>query len=402
MIVESHGRAKGAGQVFLAALILITLIGLTGCRTGSGNPSTLISQTSVNFPNQSEPPVNLPQYSLAIYLEHPYPGDSQVDYRKNPIAITGWVNLTDASVAVNEVAATVESDGNYYAFVQLKEGVDTLQAVASLGDKTDEMTYMVGVDSKGRLYTVPGLGGGGSNYFSRLDLPQSIELEAGERKPVDFKLEVKKDIRGSADLLFRAYSEGPYGPPEFLQLPDGLYINIDPPPHLTAYANTAYSFRLQFDAATNTKPGKYPVPVEYAFENGPRASSTINVTIDPAGTRPISELPITTQCQAAAIAKAALPPSILSRIRTIGAEISGIAPDQRCFVDIILDPVTGEELGWAQGPAVQFDPGAPPFDVKDSYNLLIISIDVKTGEIINKKATNGLVTGYPSFWVTCP
>jgi hypothetical protein len=359
-----------------------------------------LSPSAVQFPSATEPPVNLPEYSLAVYMDGPYPVDDTVNYTKVPVAVTGWVNLTAARVTVNGVVATVLPDGRYYAWVQLKENAAfTLQAIATLGGKTDEVTFRIGVDSRGRLSTVPGLEGGGTMYDSRINLEKSAELEAGESKTLDFTLEVKKDIRAESDLGLFIYLRGSDRTNGNLLLPDWLSANFDPN-FVKVYANTTYHFALDLDAATGLKPGEYPLSVEYDLGNR-SSSDTITVKIDPPGTRPVSELPVTTQCQAAAIARETIPGQVLPRLGAIGAAKIGDLPNQQWLVDIMLDKVTREELGWVEGPNVQFYPGDSHFAEDGSYNLLMIILDANTGEVVKQTATNGLVPGYPSFWVTC-
>ena len=104
---------------------------------------------------------------------------------------------------------------------------------------------------------------------------------------------------------------------------------------------------------------------------------------------------VTTQCQAFEIAKSALPSKLASNLSGALCDIDlARGTHGTWFVEIMVDKITREELGWQNGGNVEFGPG-------NSYNLLEIDVDALTGGVTLKKATNGLLLGGPSQWVYC-
>ncbi len=218
--------------------------------------------------------------ALAVYLDHPYPGESSVDYTREPVTITGYVNFPQAKVTVNGVAAEVAQDGTYTATIRLKEGSNSIQAVAKLGGKTDEMTYIVGVNSDGKMYAVPGLGSGGPRYQSRVNYEHSIELKAGETKSIPLTLEVKKDIRGPELFTYTIYrTNGEYSEDK-LTLPEGLEVVIEPS-ELTVCPNTTYISILTVRTSPGVTGGEYYFLLERYLENGFRGRGWIRVNVAP-------------------------------------------------------------------------------------------------------------------------
>jgi len=226
------------------------------------------------------PSTTLSCSALAIYLDHPYPGEPAVDYTREPVTITGYVNLPQAGVMVNGVEAEVSGDGTYTATIRLKEGTNSLQAVATLGEKFDEITYIVGVTEDGAMYPVPGLGGGGPRYQSRVLYEHSIELKAGETKLIPLTLEVKKDIRKSELFTYTiSRTSGEYSEDK-LTMPEGLEVDIEPS-ELTVCPNTTYVSLLTIRTSADTEAGEYHFLLEQYLENGFRGSGWIRINVTP-------------------------------------------------------------------------------------------------------------------------
>jgi heat shock protein HslJ len=225
------------------------------------------------------PPTTASCSALAVYLNHPYPGDPSVDYTRESVTITGYVNFTQARVKVNGVEATVAGDGTYTAAIQLKEGSNSIQAVATLGEKTDEVTYIVGVGEDGKMFAVPGLGSGGLRYQWQVMLTDSLELEADQTILTILTLEVRKSIRESETFTYTIHRvEGEYSENE-IPVPEGMEVEISPS-QFTVCPNTTYHSMFTVSTAPGVTPGEYWFLLEYAFNGrgGGRGWIKISVT----------------------------------------------------------------------------------------------------------------------------
>jgi hypothetical protein len=104
---------------------------------------------------------------------------------------------------------------------------------------------------------------------------------------------------------------------------------------------------------------------------------------------------VTTQCQAFKIAKSVLPVALASNLSSALCDIDlARSPHGTWFVEIPVDAITREELGWQNSGKVEFGPG-------NVFNLLEIDVDALTGEVTLEKATNGQLLGGPDQWVNC-
>ena len=213
--------------------------------------------------------------ALAVYMDHPYPGEKGVNYIKAPIIITGYVSSTEAKVTVNGVEAKVAGDGIYTATIQLKEGTNSLQAITALGEKTDEITYVIGVSENGTMYAIPGLGSGGTRYQSMVICDDAIEIKPGETKMIDLTLEVKKDIGGLAGfryIISRVAGDILQLPlPEEMKapFPDGLEISIEPSA-FSICPNTTYHSTLTVKTSRQLSPGEYLFFLESYYGTAPK------------------------------------------------------------------------------------------------------------------------------------
>lgn len=218
--------------------------------------------------------------ALAVYLDHPYPGESGIDYTGTPITVTGYVSSPEARMTVNGVEAKVAADGSFSAGIQFKEGGNTIQAVATLGDRNDEMTHMVGVGPDGSIYAIPGVGAGGPRYQSSVLFDHSIELNAGETKVIGVTLESRKSARGpvkfsyTLDLVARVYGQEP------LPMPEGLSASIEPS-SFTACPNTAYHSTITVGTTGQLAPGDYYLSLSWDFGEGGGGRGWIKVAVVP-------------------------------------------------------------------------------------------------------------------------
>ncbi len=102
--------------------------------------------------------------------------------------------------------------------------------------------------------------------------------------------------------------------------------------------------------------------------------------------------PVTSQCQAVDIAKENIPNSVIPKITANGAATN---PEGQWFVDFVFIDnnklVNKNEL---LNQNFEMDEG-------DSFNVIIVLINERTGTIVKKMAKNGNVPGNVSFWVNC-
>ncbi len=262
--------------VFIILALVVILLAVAGCQTDGNEPPTI---TSTN-----EPPTTTSTETcsaLAVYMNHPYPGEPSVDYTREPVTITGYVNFPQASVTVNGVEAEVAADGTYAATIQLKEDSNSIQAVATLGEMTDEITYAVGVNEDGRMYPIPGLGGGGPRYQSRVNYEESLELQAGETISTVLALDVRKDIRERETFTYTIhYVAGEYSDEGALPLPEGMEVTIEPL-QFTVCPNSIYHSTLTISTSPSVTPGDYWFRLEQYLEDGYRGRCWIKISVIP-------------------------------------------------------------------------------------------------------------------------
>jgi hypothetical protein len=252
----------------------MTVFGLAGCDSNT----TIASDNLIVTSPEPVPTTTADCSTLAVYIEHPYPGESSEDYSREAVTITGYVNLPQASVAVNGVEAEVSPDGTYTATIQLKEGSNSIQAIAVLGEMTDEITYAVGVDEKGRMYAIPGLGGGGPRYQSRVNYENSLELQSGETVSTILVLDVRKDIREKETFTYTIkYVAGEYSD-DVLQLPEGMEVTIEPS-QFDVCPNEIYDSALTISTTEGVYPGDYWFRLEQNLKNGYQGTGWIKIIV---------------------------------------------------------------------------------------------------------------------------
>ena len=239
------------------------------------------SQSSNIIPSPSATISSIPPVcsALAVYMDHPYPGVKGIDYLKTPITITGWLNYPEAKVVVNGIEASVKSDGNFSASVQFKEGGNPLQAVASLGEKSDEVTYYVGVNADGTMFAVPGLGGGGRRYLAEMTFNQSLEMTAGKTQLVDVMFEPRKESREPQNVDF-TISGIVDGSDNVLPMPQGLKAGVNPAAFM-ACPNTTYHSTLTIETDGRLPPGEYLIQLTYSLQKGSLGSAEMHLKVDP-------------------------------------------------------------------------------------------------------------------------
>lgn len=212
--------------------------------------------------------------ALVVYLEHPFPAMG-VDYTKEPMVVTGKVNKLEARVTVNGKDTTVAADRSFTVQVQLKEGSNSIKAVATLGDERDEVYISFMVSETGFLSPVPGY----SHFFAAsLEYEHEITLSTGEIKRLGLTLETRKDGPGRFyGRLFHVDREYGLMPQP---MPGGLDAYLEPPEFI-AYPNATYHFNLVFGTTLELDPGTYYLHFYHTFETGFYGSGWIEIKLNP-------------------------------------------------------------------------------------------------------------------------
>lgn len=102
---------------------------------------------------------------------------------------------------------------------------------------------------------------------------------------------------------------------------------------------------------------------------------------------------VATQCEAVGIAKGTVPAALLP---SLGPTLASLAPeaDGAWLVEFVADNVTAAELAWQRGQTIMLDPA-------HTYNLLVIRVDAATGQVTQRRATNGTLLGGPGMFPNC-
>jgi hypothetical protein len=209
--------------------------------------------------------------ALVVYLDANW--DSEIDYTKTSLTVTGRVNKPEATVTMNEHEVTVDPDGIFWAEVPLTVGSNTITAVATLGSEHDEAQLLFMVDKSGSISPVPGYSGF-SNAIVRYE--QEVSLRAGDTEQLDITLETRKDGPGEfSGWLVRVADEYGLMP---LSLPEGMDVYLDPP-DLKAYPNTTYNLSLVFVTSDKLTPSTYYLHFYYNLEEWFYGSGWIKVNM---------------------------------------------------------------------------------------------------------------------------
>ncbi len=182
--------------------------------------------------------------------------DDDVDYTINPIKVSGQVSNPAALVTVNGSPAQVSENGRYSAYVQLEKEFTNIEAVATLGQQKDSWRIIVGVNSEGKIITVPGLGSGTHIYEPRVIHEESISLKPGETKTMDVTLNTGKKLPFYYPHEFRYEIDVP------LLAGGNLSATIEPQ-RFTAYANTTYHSTFTIVTTDEVSPGEYAVQIRH-------------------------------------------------------------------------------------------------------------------------------------------
>jgi len=191
--------------------------------------------------------------ALAVYLDYPEPAN-EVDYSNTPLIVKGRVSDSGAQVVVNEIVAEVV-EREFSVQVQLQEGNNTIEAVATLGEERDDSAYDIILNPEGQIISPPG-GGGGTRYLSRILHDQSIQVEAGEQKTIDVALEVRKGIPDTTGFSYKLSMVIAEYDENIMPSLEGLGIYIEPT-SFTAYPNTTYHSTITINTSHELAAGDY-------------------------------------------------------------------------------------------------------------------------------------------------
>lgn len=208
---------------------------------------------------------------LVIFLDKPRP-EQGVDYTQTPLKISGSVSDPEAKVTLGGSQVEVEKDGSFSTRIQLKEGSNSGEIVAVLGEKKDSMRYIITLTPEGQLVNPPPM------YGSRLDYSSSLTLTAGETKSLDITLQVGSYIRSPADFrqrIFRVSKE--YGENEFPP-PEGIEVSIEPS-RFKVYPMTIYHSTMTIKAAPDLAPAVYFFKLETFLIDAKWMVGWIKVTV---------------------------------------------------------------------------------------------------------------------------
>lgn len=210
--------------------------------------------------------------ALVIHLDYPSV-TRETDYTKEPMIVNGKVNYPRATVTVNGLVVAVAPDGSFTAQEKLKEGSNSIKAVATLGDEQDEV-YILFMVENGYPNPVPGY----SIFFhASLDYEHKIILKAGETKRLPLTLKTKKDGPGRfSGRLVRVDREYGLIPQP---MPEGLDVYLEPSEFL-AYPNATYNSNLVFKTTAGLALGTYYLHFYHNLEKGFNGSGWIEVTVE--------------------------------------------------------------------------------------------------------------------------
>jgi hypothetical protein len=212
---------------------------------------------------------------LAVYIDIPVFG---INYLQNPLAATGRVSHTEATVTVNGFPATVFADGNFNAQVQLTLGNSSLTAVATLGDKTESMAFRFMMTDQGTLVPGPGQFNIFNSEYNRL-----VQIEAGKTFTQEMVLDIHNSTREPSSFNYQLTAvvnvNDKHTP---VPWPEGLEVSITPASFLV-YPNAVYSSLMVVKAAPELPSGEYLFQIESQLSGGGSTRGIIKVVVLPPG-----------------------------------------------------------------------------------------------------------------------
>jgi len=223
---------------------------------------------------------------LAVFLDYPE-SKTGINYIKTPIVVNGRVSDPRATVSVNGMAAEVAIDGNFSAEVQLKEGFNNIETIATLDEEVDSVVYHAIITPDGG-WTYPPGGAGGSRYLSSVSHDNLVTLKAGETGQLSTVLDVQKGIQSKADFTYRVVRVAQEYPQildpngsglDEVLMPEGMKVNVEPS-GFAAYPNTIYTSLLMIETTSALAPGQYFLNLGCFYSDFQWTSGVIKVVVE--------------------------------------------------------------------------------------------------------------------------
>ena len=169
-----------------------------------------------------------------------------------PITVEGYVFPHEAAVTVKGNPVSVDEAGFFNTQINLHQGNNIIQAVATLDDQmdTDQWTILV---ENGIIGFPPGQGMG---RYTEIDFIHSVQIGVDQLGVLNINAEIRKDIWKPGYISFYIFRvEAVYKENE-IALPEGMTISIEPA-EFKIYPNTVYSITLTIRTSSKTPPGEY-------------------------------------------------------------------------------------------------------------------------------------------------
>ena len=192
-----------------------------------------------------------------------------VNYLIEPLTITGFVTLPQASVTVDGALVSVQADGTFTTKVMVNQPTDLIRATALLGTETDTRT-LVYLFQDGHLLRGP-------SYPFESREPELIVgkyqgVTRGADANVDFTLKPNKNIPSPQSCRFIVPGTGGGS------IPAGLGFTFYQETFI-AYPNASYNLTFSVTASKNITPGNYSLTLEASFAGGTGIIVPIMVTV---------------------------------------------------------------------------------------------------------------------------
>jgi hypothetical protein len=219
---------------------------------------------------------------VTIFLHYPWPPPSPApDYTKVPLDMIGYVNNPAAKVEINGNKVAANSDGSFSSRIQLKQGNNSIKAVATLGNDSDTDGYILPVGENGGLsgpqpflihspysyaYILGGSTTGGSPPYS-----STYQIGIGKTVQEDVQLLIKKTDYGdiSPGSYFKPVVTRTSGVRTGDTLPVLPSLTVEfLPPAFRQYERIEYQTFMVIKAGPDLVPGNYYFTVDYDVVGG--------------------------------------------------------------------------------------------------------------------------------------
>jgi hypothetical protein len=146
-------------------------------------------------------PAYYKQEVLSLHIESPDDGDT---LNSNRIKVTGAVSPHEAKVLVNGIAARIDNTGEFFVYIDLKEGDNVIKAVANLAGTEVTIQLNVLFDPPLVLIVDPFHGEKGTDYtVTPIEISGYVSDPAAEVTVNEIQVSIKKDGTYSKSLLLK-------------------------------------------------------------------------------------------------------------------------------------------------------------------------------------------------------